>query len=251
MTMPDWLFPRTRSFWMGLKLPLEAAKLIISKPVLFFWSLFPIVLSLILYIYVIIDLQSWAKNAVLHYFLMWGLNPQGWLAWMLLILTKLMLFVVGALTFTFIAGAISSPFNDFLAESTEKVTGLVVPEGATALTFKIKIIFIDLLKTAFATGASIAAVIVSWIPVINIFAFALAFLLMAFQYVSYPQTRRGQGIREGLWFLWKHSYVCMGFGMSLSVLFALPFLSFLMIPLAVVGGTLLFAKTQAAQRKVK
>jgi uncharacterized protein involved in cysteine biosynthesis len=180
---------------------------------------------------------------------MWGLNPEGWMAWMLFVLSKLILFIVGALTFTFIAGALASPFNDFLAESTEKVKGLVVPEGATFFTFKVKIIIIDLLKTIFATAAAIAAILVSWIPVVNIFAFALTFLLVTFQYVSYPQTRRGQGIRDGLGFLWNHMYACMGFGAALSVMFALPFVSFLVIPLAVVGGTLLFEKAQ--DRKIK
>jgi CysZ protein len=251
MAIPQWLFPRSRSFWFGFTLPLEAVRLIFSKPILFFWSLFPVILSLVLYFYVIIYIQDWAKNAVYHYIMMWGLNPEGWMAWILFVLTKLILFVVGALTFTFVAGAIASPFNDFLAESTEKVKGLVVPEGATFFTFKVRIILIDLMKTLFAAAAGVAAILVSWIPVVNFFAFALTFLLVTFQYVSYPQTRRGQGIREGLWFLWQHMYACLGFGAVLSAMFALPFVSFLVIPLAVVGGTLLFEASQNTQKKLK
>jgi uncharacterized protein involved in cysteine biosynthesis len=74
-------------------------------------------------------------------------------------------------------------------------------------------------------------------------AFAVAFLLVMFHYI-YPQTRRGLGFRYGLGFLWRHAYACLGFGASISFLFAIPFASSFALPLAVVGGTLLVARAQ-------
>ncbi|MCR4313075.1 MAG: hypothetical protein NUV58_02410, partial [Candidatus Roizmanbacteria bacterium] len=66
--------------------------------------------------------------------------------------------------------------------------------------------------------------------------------LVTFQYISYPQTRRDVGIRQGAKFLWHHIYACTGFGSIFLLLFAIPFLSSFVLPLAVIGGTLLAAR---------
>ncbi len=98
------------------------------------------------------------------------------------------------------------------------------------------------MKAVAATCVTIMALIFSWIPVLNLFAFALAFLLITFQYISYPQTRRGIGFREGARFLRLHPFACLGFGLSVSFLFAIPVVSAFVLPVAVVGGTLLVAR---------
>jgi len=84
----------------------------------------------------------------------------------------------------------------------------------------------------------------AWIPVVNVAAFFLTCVLICFQYTSYPQTRRGVGIKDGVRFLFQYFYSCLGFGMVLIALFSVPFFSCFMLPLAVVGGTLLVARAQ-------
>jgi uncharacterized protein involved in cysteine biosynthesis len=113
-----------------------------------------------------------------------------------------------------------------------------------SFTAKLRLILIDLGKSVAAAVATFGAILLSWVPVLNFAAFALAFLLVCFQYISYPQTRRGQGIREGLKFLLHHPFACLGFGASLTFLFSIPLVSSLCFPMAVVGGTLLVARSQ-------
>src|SRR4051812_44357251 len=113
---------RLASLIYGLTLPARALGLILSKPVLIFWSLLPIGITLALYGYLIRGLTAWAHSNLQHFFQSWGWNPDGWAAGALLILARILLFVVGALTFSFVASISSAPFNDTLAEKAERWT---------------------------------------------------------------------------------------------------------------------------------
>lgn len=245
------LSQRIHSFVFGLTLPLAAARLILTRPTLMALSLIPVAITLTLYFYLIRTLQDAAQSRVLEFFTAHGWDAQGWALGLVLLLTKVLLLLVSALTFSFVASITSSPFNDFLAERTEPWTTPPLPSPPqTSVAGKVRILIIDLAKTVAATGASLVALLFSWVPFLNLAAFALAFLLVAFQYLSYPQTRRGIGVLAGVRYLWSHAYACAGFGATLSVLFAIPVLSALCVPLAVVGGTLLFARAEAGRARL-
>jgi CysZ protein len=247
MALPVWLFPRFRSFWYGLALPFAAAKIILSHRTLILWSALPIALTTALYWILISRLQDFARSAMEQYFGLWGIDPQGWIAWVLMLFTKLLLLLVSALTFSIIASIAASPFNDFLAEEAERWTMPPLPRSPkTSWTEKLRLIWIDVGKTLAAMFGMIAALIFSWIPIVNLFVFLIAFLLVTFQYISYAHTRRGVGLGQGACFLWKHVFACAGFGATVSFLFALPFISGLCVPLAVVGGTMLVGRAQKA-----
>ena len=49
--------------------------------------------------------------------------------------------------------------------------------------------------------------------------------LLCFQYLSYPQARRGLGIFKSIAFLFKFPFACLGFGGAVSLLFAIPLIS--------------------------
>ncbi len=111
---------------------------------------------------------------------------------------------------------------------------------------KLRLLGLDMVKSVAATGAGLVALMLSWMPVVNFLALLMTFLLFCFQYISYPQTRRGLGVDEGFRFLWNHLYACLGFGAVISILFAIPIFSSFCLPLAVVGGTLLVARAPGA-----
>lgn len=243
MPLPEWSFQRTRSLVYGLKLPWESVRLLFRKPSLILWSLLPLAITVVLYGFLISSLQDWAQLQIRFWLETWGVRPEGWLAWSFTLLVKLVVFFAGAFTFAFAAGIAASPFNDFLAEATERWAEPPLPSvPPSPWAAQLRLIGIDIAKTFAATVATVAAILLSWVPIVNLVAFALACLLLTFQFVSYPQTRRGVGIGEGLLFLWKHAYACVGFGGVMSVLFALPLVSILALPVAVIGGTLLTAR---------
>lgn len=236
-------FARTRSFLYGIKLPLAATRLLIRERALTWISIFPVVLTLVLYFVAIRWIDTSVRKILSDYFALWGFSPESWLAWILHLITQILLLIVGALTFTFASTLLAAPLNDFLAEKTEKFAiPPLPPVPHSSFLRQVGLVGMDLLKTLAATGATLLALVFSWIPVLNLMAFILMFLLVCFQFVTYPQTRRGVGIRGGLGFLWRHFYACLGFGVTTSFLLSIPLLACFALPIAVIGGTLLVAR---------
>ena len=188
-------------------------------------------------------MQDWAVALLQEGVAGLGFGPDSWIGWFFVLSGKMILWMVAALTFIFTSSIVASPFNDILAKRSEEFTETPLPPVTNkSLKQNVQLIGIDLFKTVTAFIAAVFAIIFCWVPVVNVFAFILAFLLVTFQYISYPQTRRSIGLREGAKFLWNHIYACTGFGAILSFLFAIPFLSSFVLPIAVVGGTLLAAR---------
>jgi uncharacterized protein involved in cysteine biosynthesis len=209
------------------------------------WSIIPTAITLFLYFFALSHIQNIIAPWIIPLLSTWGLDPSGWFVLVLIFFTKIFLFLFAAMTFSYAATLIACPFNDFLAERAEPhATPPLKPAAPQSISAKIKLILIDLLKTAAAVSVSLISLLLSWIPILNFFALILTFLLFTFQYISYPQTRRGLGVREGILFLKKHFFACLGFGSVTALLFSIPLVSCFVLPLAVVGGTLLFARAQ-------
>ena len=239
-------FNRLSSLIYGLKLPFAAFKLITQKKSLLLWSVLPVVITFVLYWYGISALQDTIKSWLFDFLSQRGMAVDGWWKWLVEFFVNIVLIIAGAMTFAFTSTMLASPFNDLLAEKTEHFVQPALPPPAKngGIKHQIRLVGIDLMKSIAATAAGLTALIMSWIPVVNLFSFMLAFLLICFQYTSYPQTRRGVKLKDGLRFLWDHLFACAGFGATVTFLFALPFVSIFALPAAVVGGTLLVARAK-------
>lgn len=231
------------SLLFGLSIPAQAALTIVRSPVLLFWSLLPAGITLALYLWVLVALNKAIQGVLVSQIVNWGMDPTGWLAWSLLFVSKLALFLVAAVTFSTLAVVVSAPFNDFLAEQAEtRVTPSLVPVPSPNLLGRFRLIRIDLFKTMAAGMASFLAIFLSWIPLLNFLVLGLTFFVITFQFISFPQTRRGEDFRQGIRFVLEHPFACIGFGAVFALLFAIPFVAAATLPLAVVGGTLLYAR---------
>ncbi|MBL7715359.1 MAG: EI24 domain-containing protein [Bdellovibrionales bacterium] len=234
---------RIESLIFGLSMPLHALKLILKKPKLIIWSMIPLAITLFVYFKFIAGAQDAVTAGMNAKMTEWGFGPDSSLGVAAAWVGKILILVLSVLTFTFVSTLIASPFNDFLAESTEAFANPPLPPiPGFSFQAKLRLVILDLAKTVAATIATLLALVISWVPFLNLVSFTLAALLVCFQYTSYPQTRRGITLASGLGFLWRHFYVCLGFGIILSGLFAIPLLSSFALPLAVVGGTLLVAR---------
>lgn len=244
---------RIASLWFGFTLPFAAGKLIVGKPKLLLWSALPIVLTLALSIWGV----AWVKAKLVAMSATWlaaqGYAPDSFAVQAAMVLLQIVLFVVAAVSFSFLAGVVASPFNDFLAETAEPYAKPGLPAlrpEQTSVAWKIRAVWIDIVKTAVVTTVQIGLVFIGvlafWLPGLNMIPFAIALWLMTFQFVSYPQTRRGEGFGVSVRFLMRHFFASLGFGSAVGILFAIPILSAFAFPLAVVGGTLLYARAAAS-----
>lgn len=256
--MLDFFTFRIRSLLYGLTLPLRALRLIVSQRSLLAWSLFPLVLTLALSIWGV----SWVKSELMAYGIHWlaglGYSPESLTVQAALIFLQIVLFALAAISFSFFATLFASPFNDFLSEATEPHCAPTLPKlppEASRLRWKIRAVWIDIVKSFLVTTLQLILIgiglLASWIPGLNLIPFLLAFSLLTFQFVSYPQTRRGEDFRQSIRFLSRHSFASLGFGLSFGSLFAIPFVSAFALPLAVVGGTLLYARSKDSALPLK
>lgn len=238
-----------RSFIFGFTLPLRALRLIFRRKVLLAWAALPLVLTLSLSIWGV----SWMKSKLVGFGMHWlanqGYSTESLTVQAAIFFLQIVLFVLAAVSFSFLATVLASPFNDFLSEATEPHCGLPrLPAETTTFRWKIRAVRLDITKTVLVTIAQLlligVGIIGFWIPGLNLIPFIIAFWLLTFQFISYPQTRRGEAFGFSLRFLFRHAFASLGFGAAIGILFAIPFLSAFALPLAVVGGTLLYARAQ-------
>jgi CysZ protein len=237
---------RFNSFLLGFLLPWKALRLILSTPRLLVWSVIPVLLTGSIYVLLILKTQAAVLGFLGDYLVTHGMNPSGWAMTLAQIVIRISLLIVGAISFAFIATLVSVPFNDFLAEAAESAATPSLPAvHSGGFPWRLRLLAIDTAKTLAAMGVGIIAILVSWVPVINFLALLISLLLVCFQFISYPQSRRGQGVLTGTQFLFKYLYSSLGFGAAITALFAVPLVSCFFLPIAVVGGTLLFARASA------
>jgi CysZ protein len=229
------------AFYQGLRLPLQAARVITKSRKLFVLSTLPLGVSLALTFLTGSALHGLIQGGAASLGAGLGLSLTGWVGNLVSGVATLIAVILGAILFTGFTSLVATPFNDFLAEASEPAAGLgAVPPLRLGL--RLKLIWLDAVKSAAALLIVITATAFSWVPVLNLLGFTLAAFAIAFQYITYPQTRRNLGLKSSLGFLKDHPASCFGFGVAYGFLFSIPVISAFVIPLAVVGGTLLYGE---------
>lgn len=236
-------------FWIGFSAPAKALRRIVSSPRLLALVAVPLAINLCLYVlffkYGAQYLNSEIAN--IHQSLSVALPP--WLLtishWALRLLSWLLLALVAALTFTFVSGLIAAPFNDLLSRNTLKIelAARGIPLSASPLNHGLKdTIWLELKRMGILVCGAILAAILALIPFLQLPALILGAFLVAFEYFGYPIAIRSPSLVPIGLFILRHPAISMGFGSFLLLMMALPFTSIFYIPLAVVGGTMLYAK---------
>ncbi|MCM0606802.1 MAG: EI24 domain-containing protein [Xanthomonadaceae bacterium] len=226
----------------GLTLPYRSVKLIFTRLDLVLLSLLPALVTLFLYSWIYNNQIPILIQAIQNAFLgkltafgSWG----DWVTTVSVFLIKIFTIVIGFLTFSFMANLISIPLNDLLAQRVETALGMTdVPPYKW--THALRVIWIDAFRTVFSGMLGMLLLFLSWVPVINLVSFVGVALLYSFQYLTYPQTRRLEPLKVSLLFLVRNFSSCMGMGVSFSLLSFIPMSSAILLPIAVVSGTILF-----------
>jgi CysZ protein len=227
-----------REFFRGLTTPFRALKMIFDHPKLMSLSLFPIFMTLVvaaLCIYAVLTGAWYIGN---HWFQMLLGNytgiATGIFAFFIGIFSLYLLFHSIGILLSFIA----SPFNDWLAEETERATGAIPKPLSFAVFFRV--FLLDLRKTILTLSVSIGLWFLAFIPGAGILSAVGFALVTTLTFISYPQSRRQLGVIECLTWMKVHFFASLGFGLATMILFGVPVVNAFSLPLSVVGGTLLF-----------
>jgi CysZ protein len=171
-----------------------------------------------------------------------------WLDFLGLVLAPL-LYLLGLLIGTWLLGLlavlIASPFLGDLSIEVERLHHLDAPPhpqnfwAGAAKAFRR-----EGRKLGYHLPRLIGVFLVTLIPLVNLLSpfiwFVFGAWTMAVQFADYPAENRGLPFNDTLIRLRQQRLTALGFGACTALVLAIPLLNFLLIPVAVAGGTLLW-----------
>ncbi|MBU6163050.1 MAG: EI24 domain-containing protein [Myxococcales bacterium] len=234
---------------------LMGARWLISRPSLWKYTFFSILTALVVTsLLVLASLRT-------HGWLMSLLPPatDGLWSWIRAViwLALLIACLLGALSTGAIVSSITAaPFNDRLSERVEEqILGHVDSPFAWSsfIGDVLQGVAHSLLNLAIYLPLSVVALALNLVPVLGNLASWLAgatltAAMLSLELTDFPQARRRFTWREKVSLVRNQPAPMLGFGLAATALLAIPFMSLIMAPVGVVGGTLLFAALQDAGR---
>jgi len=175
------------------------------------------------------------------------------LRWFIWIVITLLTAIIVFFSFTPIANVIAAPFNALLSEKIEiRLTGKAVSSGISFYAM-IKISVLSQLgKLLYIALWSLALLLISLIPVINIIAPVLWVIfgswLLSLEYLDYPMGNHDLRFSDQKMMLAQRRGLALGFGGAVMVLTSIPLVNFIVMPVAVAGATLLYVEQLEAGR---
>ena len=255
MKRNDYLPQITRNplsaFFKGAGLPLRGLSFLLNNPRLWIFVLIPLVINAILFVI----LLTWGYSAFSDVLKSW-LGSWDTLAWYwksVAVVARIFFWLVALLAVYFIftpsALVIAAPFNDYLAETTEKACGLEYREERPLVAMIIKeagfAIAGELKRVLFFGAVFLLLLPINLVPFIGsvayaIFSFVWACFGFSFEFISFATDRRHVSLNRKLAILRKNLPFTMGYGLVTLLLFLIPFVNVLIVPVSAVSGTLLF-----------
>lgn len=176
-----------------------------------------------------------------------------WLGFLSFILTPL-LYLLGLLTgawlFGLVAILIASPLLGDLSLAVEQhTTPATAPQAPAFLPGLVAALRREGRKLLYHLPRLLGVAVLSVIPVINTLSPLLWLVFgawtLAVQFADYPAENRGLAFTDTLQRLRRARWTALGFGACATIALAIPILNFILVPVAVVGGTLLWQRTEA------
>lgn len=167
-----------------------------------------------------------------------------WFIWFLItVLSAIIVFF----TFTPIANVVAAPFNALMSERIEALlTGKDLDSSSSFLELAISSIRSQLGKLVYILFWSIALLLFSLIPLLNFAAPILWFIfgswLISLEYLDYPMGNHELVFSRQKQILRQRKGLALGFGGATLVLTSIPFLNFIVMPVAVAGATVLWVE---------
>ena len=170
-----------------------------------------------------------------------------WLSFLDAVLAPLLYLIgilVAAWVFALLAVLISSPFLGLLSAAVERELGVGAHQsGASVWVELISSLGREGRKLIYHLPRLLLVFVITLIPAVNVVSPLLWLLFgawtLAVQFCDYPGENRGLPFADTLRRLKANRAAALSFGLCASLAMAIPLLNFLLIPVAVAGGTLL------------
>ncbi len=199
----------------------------------------------------IVALGVWAAFIYADQFGSWlAASLPGWLDFLSVVLVPLLYvlaLLVGTWLFGFVAIILSSPFHGNLSAALEPHLATAPDTLAETRPLHQEVLAAigrEARKLRYQLPRLIGLLILTFIPVINVVSPILWFLfgawMLAVQFADVPAENRQLPFRDTLELLRQNRGAALGYGICVTPLLAIPVVNFIVVPLAVAGGTVLW-----------
>lgn len=172
-----------------------------------------------------------------------------WLQAVLAVVLFVAFFAIGALT---LPNLVLAPLQDPLGESTERALGADHKSNLSLISGTAISIRHTLLRLLLMTLGGVVLFPLNVIPGVGsvlylVLSTGWTMLWLSVEHLSNPMARHGYGFRKVMTVIRQRPFRALGFGAALFVILWVPILNCLLMPVAVVAGTMLFVALRAAQ----
>lgn len=240
-------------FTTGFGLPFRAVKYLFTHRGLKRYAALPLLLNIILYAFALTVsfylLWNWQIGQVAWEF--WG--PVGgwlasainWMGWLVKLVVAMLTLGVAFFTFTAVGMVVASPLNDILSEKVEVVYCGSDSKLSMPIRFTTKAAMLSLYDSLRTLGKqllfTIAALPFLLIPLIGFVPmFMVGAYFAGFGFLDSAMARNYLRPQHKKLITDRRFWVIVGFGVAMQVLFAIPFMGILLMPVGVTGGTLVY-----------
>jgi len=195
-------------------------------------------------------MMAWAGDSAF-----WGYLI-GALSWVLWIVAFPAIIVANFLVLVLVGQAVASPFLDTLSEQVENRVLGTTPEpfGIGRAIKTVSVAIGDLVwGVFFLVMVNGPLILLGFIPVLGttvaaVVSFGFSALLLSHEFMGLPLTRQLVSYRERWSHVWRHKWLALGMGSSTMLLLVIPGINLVLLPLAAVGGTLMYCDLREAGR---
>ena len=217
--------------------------------------LIPLIANIVLF-----SLMGWLLyGLIVDFYEAAMLTVPEWLQFLSWIITPLLWLIGGLMTgyvSTLIVLMLTSPFHALLAEKVEEaITGEPVPalDGIAAALLEVpRALFRELRKVLYYVPMAVGVLILTIVPLFNVFAplawFLLGAWMMSLQFVDYPMDNHRLAFRDVRDACAARRLSTIGFGGTVAFFTGIPLLNLIVIPAAVIGATLLWCEELRPRR---
>lgn len=234
-------------FGRGLTYPLRGLRFLRANTQLIGWAVAPMFITLVM-----ITGAAWLTWTLADDLVQWlWPRPENGLAvlwWFVVNSLRLALFVVSVVVFWVVGNMLSSPFYDVMAEKTEALL-LDRPEQPFDWRIVLGDAWLSIRHSALGLGMYIVVMVLLFslnlIPGIGsalytVLSWTASVFFVAREMMDIPLSRRRTPFRDKLRWMSEHKALLAGLGSSCMLLLMVPLVDLVVMPVAVMGGTLLF-----------
>lgn len=215
------------------------------------YVLMPLLINIIIF-----SAGLWFAITQFNIFIDWALSSLpswlSWLEWIMWPLFSLTFYGVVFFGFTIIANIIAAPFNGPLAAAVERnLLGITdfssnksfsqeVKEAIANEFIKLKYTLYLMMPLAFLSLLSLAFPLIA--PIVAILWMVYTVWVLTLEYADFPMANHGISFKDIKTTLATKRFLSLGFGSLVMFATLIPFVNFLVMPIAVAGATKMYLK---------